>query len=37
MGTQVPGNFATKLFQDFTPPACPAFEEFTVIKVNQAE
>jgi hypothetical protein len=37
MGKEVPGNLATKLFQHLVPPVCPAYEEFTVIKVNLAE
>ena len=37
MGQAVPGNLATKLFQNVIPAVCPAYEEFTVIKVNRAD
>ena len=30
-------NFAQKLFKHVVPPACPAYEEFTVINVNPVE
>jgi hypothetical protein len=31
------GNIATRLFDNVVPPACPAYKEFTVIKVNQGK
>jgi hypothetical protein len=37
MGKGVTSNVATKLFENVVPPVCPAYEEFTVIRVNQAE